>query len=94
MRLRVGVQVLKLPDSIFCEYVFLVYPLVLRIRIPLPLDEVLQLVPLSETPRGHYPFHFVFFFPIDKVRWGLVVVYAMEFCLTIKGQEVYMEYRV
>jgi hypothetical protein len=41
---------LKLPDGIFCEYVFFGHPLVFRIRIALPLDEVLQLAPSSETP--------------------------------------------
>jgi hypothetical protein len=45
----VGVRVLKLPDGIFCEYVFLGYPLVLRIGIALPFDEILQLAPSSET---------------------------------------------
>jgi hypothetical protein len=46
----VGVWILELPNGIFCEHVFLGHPLVLRIRIALPFDEILQLVPLSEMP--------------------------------------------
>jgi hypothetical protein len=68
--------------------------LVFRIRIALPFDEVLQLAPSSEMPRGHDLLHFVFFFPVDKVRWGLIVVGAVKPCLAIRGQEVYMEHGV
>jgi hypothetical protein len=82
----------ELPDGIFHEYVFLGHPLVLRIRIALPFDEILQLAPSSETPRGHDSLHFVFFFPVDKVRWGLIVVDAVKLCLAIRGQEVYMKH--
>jgi hypothetical protein len=94
MHSRVGVQMLKLLDGFFCEHVFLVDPLVLCIQIPLPLDEVLQFAPLSETPRGHDSLHFVFFFPIDKVRWWLIVVCAVEPCFVIRGQEVYVKHGV
>jgi hypothetical protein len=62
----VGVQILKLSDGIFGEYVLLRYPLVFSVWIPLPLNEVLQLAPSSETPLGHYLLHFILFFPIDK----------------------------
>jgi hypothetical protein len=84
----------KLLDGIFREHVFLGHPLVFRVWVPLPLDEVLQLAPSSEMPRGHDSLHFVLFFPIDKVRWGLIVVCAMELCLAIRGQEVYVEHGV
>jgi hypothetical protein len=94
MHPRVGVQILKLSDGIFCKYVFLGHPLVFCIRIALPFDEVLQLAPSSETLQGHNSLHFVFFFPVDKVRWGLIVVGAVKLCLAIRGQEVYMEHGV
>jgi hypothetical protein len=90
----VGVQIVKLPDGIFCKYVFLGHPLVFRIGIALPLDEVLQLVPSSETPRGHHLLHFIFFFPVNKVRWRLIVVCAVKLCLAIRGQEVHMKHRM
>jgi hypothetical protein len=38
--------------------------------------------------------HFILLFPVDKVRWGLIVVGAMKFCLAIRGQEVHMKYGV
>jgi hypothetical protein len=88
----VGVQILKLSDGIFCEHVLFGHPLVFGIWIPLPLNEVLQLAPLSEMPRGHDSLHFVFFFPVDKVRSGLIIVCTVELCLMIRGQEVYVEH--
>jgi hypothetical protein len=94
MHSGVGVQVLKLSDGIFCEYVFLGHPLVLRIGIALPFDEILQLAPPSETPRGHDALHFVLLLPVDKVRWGLIVVGAVKLCLAIRGQEVHMKHGV
>jgi hypothetical protein len=90
----VGVQILKLSDGIFGEYVLLRYPLVFSVWIPLPLNEVLQLAPSSETPLGHYLLHFILFFPIDKVRWRFIVVCAVELCLAIRGQEVHMKHGV
>jgi hypothetical protein len=90
----VGVQIMKLLDGFFRKYVFLGHPLVFHIGIALPFDEILQLAPSSETPRGHDSLHFVFFFPIDKVRRGLVRVCAVKFCLAIRGQEVHMKHRV
>jgi hypothetical protein len=85
---------LELLDGFFHEHVFLIDPLVLRIRIPFPLDEVLQFVPSSEMPRGHDLLHFVLFLPVDKVRWWLIVVCAVELCLVIRGQEVYVKHGV
>jgi hypothetical protein len=82
----------KLLDGFFRKYVFFGHPLVLRIGIALPFDEILQLVPSSEMPQGHDSLHFVFFFSVDKVRWGLIVVGAVELCLAIRGQEVYMKH--
>jgi hypothetical protein len=78
MHSRVGVQMLKLLDGFFCEHVFLVDPLILHVRVPFPLDKVLQFAPSSETPQGHDLLHFVLFLPVDKVRWWLIVVCAVE----------------
>jgi hypothetical protein len=68
--------------------------LILRIRIALPFDEVLQLVPSSKTPRGHDSLHFILLLSVDKVRWGLIVVGAVKLCLAIRGQEVHMKHGV
>jgi hypothetical protein len=84
----------KLLDGFFRKYVFFGHPLVFRIGIALPFDEILQLVPPSETPQGHDSLHFIFFFPVDKVRWRLIVVCAVKLCLAIRGQEVYMKHRM
>jgi hypothetical protein len=90
----VGVQILKLSDGVFCEYVLFSHPLVFSVWIPLPPNEVLQLAPSSKMPRGHYSLHFIFFFPVDKVRRRFIVVCAVELCLTIRVQKVYVEHRM
>ena len=66
-------------------------PLILRVWVPLPFDQVLYLVPSSELARLEDFLNFIFFFPIDKVRWGFCEIGSMELSLTIRGQEVYME---
>ena len=50
------------------------FPGVVRFRVSLPLDEVLE----GSSPAGvsmiDHPFYFIFFFPFDKVRgWPRIV---------------------
>jgi hypothetical protein len=52
-------------------------PRVVTFRVPLPFDEVLEPSSLAMTLMVYHMFHFIFFFPINKVRWWLGEVGTM-----------------
>ena len=66
-------------------------PLILQCRVSLPLDQVLYLVLSAVFSRLDDFLNFVFFFPIDKVRWWSCEIWSVELGFMIRGQQVCME---
>ena len=91
VRHRCGVFLFKVRYHLVRVQVIPIDPLVFRLWVPLPLDEVLHFAPSSIFPRLEDVFDFVFFFPIDKVRRGFGEVRSVELGFMIRGQEVCME---
>jgi len=54
------------------------FPGVVTFGVPFPFDKVLECSGSSMTPVVDDTFHFIFFFPIDKVRWWLGEVRAVH----------------
>ena len=72
-------------------HVIPVDPLILRVWVPFPLDQVLHLVLSSELSGLQDFFNLILLFSIDKVRRGFHKVRSVELSFAIRGQEVYME---
>ena len=68
--------------------------MILGIRIPFPLNEVLEFVSSSPSSGIQDGIDFVFFFPIDKVRWRFNEVQPMHIGFLVRGQEVDMKHIV
>lgn len=62
-------------------------PRIIRIRVSLPFDEVLECSRPSREPVIDDALHLVFFFPFEKVRWWSRVVRPMFFAFVIWGKE-------
>jgi len=59
------------------------FPSVVAFRVPFPFDEVLEHSGSTMTSVVDNALHFVFFFPINKVRWWPGEVRAMHSHLLI-----------
>jgi hypothetical protein len=46
-----------------------VLPSVVAFRVTLPFDQILQGLGPPPGPMGTYLLHFIFFFPINQIRW-------------------------
>jgi hypothetical protein len=64
-------------------YLFGRLPGVVAFGISLPFDEVLELSRSAMTSVAQYSFYLVFFFAIDKVRWGTREVWSEVRCFVI-----------
>jgi hypothetical protein len=60
-------------------------PGVIGFRVAFPLKEILELFVLPKIAMTSDGLHFVFRFPVDKVRWGSRKVRAMGICFDIRG---------
>jgi len=61
------------------------FPGVIALRVPLPLNKVLQLFSSPIMSVALDGLNFVLFFVINKVRWGPQVVFSIFFCFNIRG---------
>ena len=70
------------------------FPGVVTFRVTLPLYEILEHSGMSMMSVVSNLFHFVLFFIIDQVRWGMGVVWSMGICFDIWGKEGCVEDRM
>ena len=61
------------------------FPCVVAIRVSNQFDQVLELLIMSVISVIDDTFYFIFFFPIDKVRWWSGEVRAVCSCFVIWG---------
>ena len=64
---------------------------VVTFRVALPLYEILECSGMSVMLVISDLFHFVLFFIIDQIRWGMGVIWTMGMCFDIWGKEGCME---
>ena len=67
------------------------FPGVVTFRVAPPLYEILEHSGTSMMMVVSNLFHFILFFIIDQVRWGMGVVWSMGICFNIWGKEGCME---
>ena len=73
------------------ELIAVVFPGVIGLGVPLPLDQVLESSPFPKVAMVSDGLDFVFFFSIDDV-WGRSrEVGSVLFCFMIRGQKAGME---
>jgi hypothetical protein len=60
-----------------------VFPSVVAFRVACPLDQVLQGFGPPPGPVGTDLFHFVFFFPINQIRWWSGEVWAVRWRFSV-----------
>jgi hypothetical protein len=72
-------QEVRRVQLVFC------FPGIVGFRISFPLKEILELFVLPEVAMTSDGFHFVFHFPVDKVRWWPREVRAMGTCFDVWG---------
>ena len=70
------------------------FPGVVTFGVALPLYEILQLFFLSITSVASDGLDFILFSVVDKVRWGLGIVFSMFFCLHKWGKKGGVKHRV
>jgi hypothetical protein len=88
----VGVWFFELPHLIISEDVILVDPHVVRVRVPLPFDQILQSPSSAEQPRVQNLLDFIFLGVINQIgRWALIVG-AVRYCFTIRREKVYVKH--
>ena len=63
------------------------FPGVVAFRVALPLYEILECSRSSMESMVLNLFHFVLFFIIDQVRWGMGVVWTVGKSLDVWGKE-------
>ena len=79
---------MKLLHGLISKYVSGVDPLVLRVRIPLPFDKVLQFPSSAEMPLVQNLLDLVFFFSIDQFWWWALIVAPMCGSFAIRCEKV------
>ena len=67
------------------------FPGVVAFRVALPLYEVLECSGMSVELVISDLLHFILFFIIDQIRWGMGVIWAMGKCFNIWGKKGCME---
>ena len=78
----------ELPHLIVCEDVILIDPLVVRVWIAFPFNQILKSPSSAEQPRVQNLLDCVFFFAVDQFwRWALIVG-AMHYGLAIGGEKI------
>ena len=70
-------------NELGCMYGVGWFPRVVTFGVAEPFDEVLEGSGTSVTSVASYLLHFVFFFPIDEVRWWSGEVRSVGGCLMI-----------
>ena len=63
-------------------------PLIVQIRVPLPLYQILFLLPAPMIALIQYLLHFVLFFFPQEVRWRSGIIGTVELRLSVWGKEV------
>ena len=94
MRDGVWASFLELSDGFICCELFRIEPLVVRVGVAYPLNQVLNLTITSSDPRIQDLLHLVLFFVVDKVRWWSCVVCSMECGFRIWSEEIHMKHRM
>ena len=89
-----GILFLEFPDQFASMDLIRILPLVARIWVPKPLDEVLEFSPSSKVARVENGFDLVLFFIIDGLWWGALVIVPVHHSFTIRSQQVYVEHGV
>ena len=90
----VGVRIFERPHLIISEDVILIDPHVVRVRVPLPFDQILKSPSPAEQPRVQNLLDLVFFGVIDQIgRWALIVG-AVHYCFTIRREKIYVKHRM
>ena len=89
-----GVMPLELPYCILRKYIILIESLIVGVRIPLPLYQILSALLPSRLPRVQNGLDFIFFFSIDQIRWRALIVVPMEHSFMIGGEKIGVEYWV
>src|SRR6266404_3725670 len=69
-------------------------PLIVRIGVSFPLDQVLYLTSTPELSGIDNTLHFIFFFSIDKVRRRSRVIGSVSCRFLIWCEEIHMKHRV
>jgi hypothetical protein len=54
-----------------------IFPGIVAFGVSFPFDQILQGLAPPPGPMGTYLLHFIFFFPINQIRWWLGEVWAM-----------------
>ena len=85
---------LELLYHAICHQLISVKPLVVRVGISDPLDQVLHLAIMPSYPQIEDLLHFIFFFIIDKVWGWLCVIGAMKHHFLIRGPKIHMKHGV
>ena len=94
MRSGVRVRFFELPHLIISEYVILIDPHVVRVRVPLPFNQILKSPSSAEQPRVQNPLDFVFFGVIYQIGRRALIVSAVCYCFTIRREKVYVKHGV
>ena len=82
-----GLALVILPKEIQGMYLVSWFPGVVTFRIALPLYEILEHSSTSMELVISDLFHFILFFIIDQVRWGMGVIWAVGMCFDIWGKK-------
>ena len=67
------------------------FPGVVTFRVAPPLYEILEHSGMPVMSVISNLFHFVLFFIIDQIRWGMGVIWTVGMCFDIWGKERCME---
>ena len=63
------------------------FPGVITFRVALPVYEILKHSGPSVVLVISYLLHFILFFVIDQVRWGIGVIWPMGMCFNVWGKK-------
>ena len=94
MRPGVGVGIFERPNLIISEYVIFIDPHVVRVRVPLPFNQILKSPSSAEQPRVQNLLDLVFLGIIDQIGRRVLIVDAVCYCFTIRCEKVYMKHGV
>jgi hypothetical protein len=56
-------------DEVGCVGLIGIFPSIIAFGVTLPFDQILQCFGPPPGPMGAYLLHFIFFFPINQIRW-------------------------
>ena len=88
----VGVRFFELPHLIISEDVILVDPHVVRVRVPLPFNQILKSPSSAEQPRVQNLLDFIFFGVIDQIGGWALIIGPVRYCFTIRREKIYVKH--